>query len=59
MVYVTKSISQVAGLGGHATDTQREHVHRLYAELQITPCSPQCPVWLPRSAQLIDELLGP
>jgi hypothetical protein len=44
--YLSKSISQAAGLGEHATDAQRDHAHRLYAELQITPCSPQCPVWL-------------
>jgi hypothetical protein len=44
--YLTKSISQAAGLGEHATDAQREHAARLHAELQITPCSPQCPVWL-------------
>jgi hypothetical protein len=36
MVYLTKSIHQAAGLDEHATDAQREHVHRLYAELQIT-----------------------
>jgi hypothetical protein len=44
--YLTKSISRAAGLGEHATDAQREHVRRLHAELLITPCSPQCPVWL-------------
>jgi hypothetical protein len=44
--YVTKSISQAAGFGEHTTDAQREHVRRLHTELQITPCSPQCPVWL-------------
>ncbi|MCA1695608.1 MAG: replication initiator protein, partial [Actinobacteria bacterium] len=44
--YLTKSISQAAGLGEHTTDAQRDHVHRLHAELQITPCSPRCPVWL-------------
>jgi hypothetical protein len=44
--YVTKSISQAAGLGEYATDAQHEHAHRLHAELQITPCSPRCAVWL-------------
>jgi replication initiator protein RepSA len=44
--YLTKSISQAAGLDEHATDAQRDHIHRLHAELQITPCSPRCPVWL-------------
>ena len=44
--YLTKSISQAAGLDEHATDAHRDHVHRLHAELQITPCSPRCPVWL-------------
>jgi hypothetical protein len=45
-VYLTKSITQAAGLGEHATDAQREHVRRLHAALQITPCSPRCAVWL-------------
>lgn len=44
--YLTKSIGQATGLGEHATDAQREHSHRLHAELQITPCSPRCAVWL-------------
>jgi replication initiator protein RepSA len=44
--YLTKSIGQAAGLGETATDRQRDHAHRLHAELQITPCSPRCPVWL-------------
>jgi len=44
--YLTKSFSQAAGLDEHATDAQRDHAHRLHAELQITPCSPRCPVWL-------------
>jgi hypothetical protein len=43
MVYLTKSISQAAGL---ATHTQQDHVRRLHGELQVTPCSPRCPVWL-------------
>jgi Replication initiator protein, pSAM2 len=44
--YLTKGIHQAAGLGDHATDAQREHARRLHAELQITPCSPRCAVWL-------------
>ncbi|MGH3694054.1 MAG: replication initiator [Pseudonocardiaceae bacterium] len=44
--YLTKNISQAAGLGEHATDTQRDHAHRLHAELRITPCSPRCAMWL-------------
>jgi len=44
--YLTKSVGQAAGLTGTATDAQREHARRLHAELQVTPCSPRCPVWL-------------
>jgi hypothetical protein len=44
--YLTKSVSQAARLGEHATDVHRDHAHRLHAELRITPCSPRCPVWL-------------
>ncbi|MCA1822417.1 MAG: replication initiator protein, partial [Pseudonocardia sp.] len=44
--YLTKSIDQAAGLGANATDAQRDHAQRLHAALQITPCSPRCPVWL-------------
>jgi hypothetical protein len=44
--YLTKSISQAAGLDDHATDAQRNHLQRLHAELRITPCSPRCPIWL-------------
>jgi hypothetical protein len=44
--YLTKNISQAAGLDQHATDAQRDHARRLHAELQITPCSPRCPIWL-------------
>ena len=44
--YLSKSIGQAAGLNDHATDAQRDHARRLHAELQITPCSPRCPVWL-------------
>jgi hypothetical protein len=44
--YLSKSIGQAAGFDEHATDAQRDHAHRLHAELQITPCSSRCPVWL-------------
>jgi hypothetical protein len=44
--YLTKSISQAAGLGEQATDAHREHARRLHAELLVTPCSPRCPIWL-------------
>ena len=44
--YLSKSIGQAAGLDEHAPDAQRDHAHRLHAELQITPCSPRSPVWL-------------
>jgi hypothetical protein len=44
--YLAKSIGQAAGLGEHATDAQRDHVRRLHGELQVTPCSPRCAVWL-------------
>jgi hypothetical protein len=54
--YLSKSIGQAAGLTEHATDAHRDHAHRdhahrdhahrLHTELQITPCSPRCPVWL-------------
>jgi hypothetical protein len=44
--YLTKTVGQAAGLGEHATDAYREHVHRLHAELLVTPCSPRCPIWL-------------
>jgi hypothetical protein len=44
--YLAKSVGQAAGLGEHATDAQRDHAQRLHAELQITPCSPRCAVWL-------------
>jgi hypothetical protein len=46
MKYLTKTIGQAAGLNEHATDAQREHIHRLHAELRVTPCSPRCPGWL-------------
>jgi hypothetical protein len=44
--YLTKSIHQAAALDDHATDAQRDHLQRLHAKLQITPCSPRCPIWL-------------
>jgi hypothetical protein len=44
--YLTKSVGQAAGLDEHATDAQRDHARRLHAELQATPCSPRCAVWL-------------
>ncbi|HXT44082.1 MAG TPA: replication initiator [Pseudonocardiaceae bacterium] len=44
--YLTKTIHQAAGLDEGATQAQPDHIHRLHAELQITPCSPQCAVWL-------------
>lgn len=41
--YLTKSVAEVL-----ETDSTRTAVHydRLHAELQHTPCSPKCPVWL-------------
>jgi hypothetical protein len=44
--YLAKSVGHAAGLDEHATDAQRDHAHRLHAELQVTPCSPRCPMWL-------------
>jgi hypothetical protein len=44
--YLSKSIGQAAGLGEHTTNAHREHAQRLHSELQITPCSPRCPIWL-------------
>jgi hypothetical protein len=44
--YLTKTIHQAAGLDEQATQGQRDHAHRLHTELQITPCSPRCAVWL-------------
>jgi replication initiator protein RepSA len=44
--YLTKSVGQATGLGEHATHAHRDHARRLHAELQITPCSPRCAVWL-------------
>ena len=45
-MYLTKSVSQAAGLADDLTDRQREHRRRLVVELQRTPCSPGCPIWL-------------
>lgn len=42
--YLTKSITEV--LGEDSSGRQREHAERLHAELQVTPCSPRCAVWL-------------
>ena len=44
--YLTKSVSQAAGLAQDLTERQREHHRRLVAELEQTPCSPHCPIWL-------------
>jgi hypothetical protein len=44
--YLTKSVTQAAGLADDATDRQRKHARRLVAELRVTPCSPRCAVWL-------------
>jgi hypothetical protein len=44
--YLTKSVTQAAGLAEDASNRQREHARRLVAELRITPCSPRCAVWL-------------
>ncbi|WP_199440977.1 replication initiator [Umezawaea beigongshangensis] len=41
--YLTKSISECYAA---TTTRQEEHADRLCAELAVTPCSPQCPVWL-------------
>jgi replication initiator protein RepSA len=41
--YLTKSLGEVVEAG---TDRQRAHHDRLHAELQVTPCSPRCAVWL-------------
>ena len=44
--YLTKSVTQAAGLIQDASDRQREHARRLAAELRVTPCSARCAVWL-------------
>jgi hypothetical protein len=41
--YLTKSVREVVK---QSTNRQRAHADRLHAELEITPCSPRCPVWL-------------
>ena len=52
--YLTKSINECHEAG---TARQERHTERLCDELAVTPCSPQCAVWLlygvqPRSARL-------
>jgi hypothetical protein len=45
--YLTKYLTKATGEVVHnSTDRQRAHHDRLHAELQVTPCSPRCPVWL-------------
>ncbi|MGW5314442.1 replication initiator [Nocardia thailandica] len=41
--YLTKSLDELL-----TPDSRRvaEHYDRLHAELEVTPCSPRCPVWL-------------
>ncbi|CRY79952.1 hypothetical protein SAMN05421776_11939 [Nocardia farcinica] len=41
--YLTKSVSEVLDTTSARTAA---HYDRLHAELQHTPCSPRCPVWL-------------
>ena len=41
--YLTKSVSEVLEA---TTERQQTHHDRLHAELEITPCSPRCAVWL-------------
>ena len=41
--YLTKSTGEVIEA---VTDQQRRHHDRLHDELQVTPCSPRCAVWL-------------
>ncbi|MBB4968636.1 hypothetical protein F4559_005995 [Saccharothrix violaceirubra] len=55
--YLTKSIGDCHDA---RTTRQEEHAERLCAELAVTPCSPQCPVWLlygvqPRGARVSME----
>ncbi|ATE57951.1 replication initiator [Actinosynnema pretiosum] len=55
--YLTKSISECYQA---QTSRQEDHADRLCAELAVTPCSPQCPVWLlygvqPKGARLSME----
>jgi hypothetical protein len=49
--YLTKHVAHAAGHLADADGTEvsgrmREHHRRLLAELQVTPCSARCPVWL-------------
>ncbi|AHH94893.1 hypothetical protein KALB_1521 [Kutzneria albida DSM 43870] len=41
--YLTKSVGEVIEAD---TDRQKEHHERLHAELEVTPCSERCAVWL-------------
>ncbi len=55
--YLTKSIGECFDA---QTSRQEDHAERLCAELAVTPCSPQCPVWLlygvqPKGARLSME----
>jgi hypothetical protein len=55
--YLTKSITQAAGITDNASARLREHHRRLTAELAVTPCSPRCGIWLlygiqPKGARL-------
>lgn len=52
--YLTKSINECFDA---QTERQEDHAERLCAELAVTPCSPECAVWLlygvqPRGARL-------
>ncbi|MFD0359903.1 replication initiator [Nocardia sp. GCM10030253] len=45
--YVTKYlVKSIAEIVEPQSDRAAEHYDRLHAELQNTPCSPRCPVWL-------------
>ncbi|KAA2252150.1 replication initiator protein [Solihabitans fulvus] len=55
--YLTKSIGECYEASNQRQD---DHAARLQAELTVTPCSPQCPVWLlygvqPKGARLSME----
>jgi hypothetical protein len=41
--YLVKSVAEVIE---PSTEAQCRHADRLHAELSVTPCSPQCAVWL-------------
>lgn len=41
--YLTKSVGETYT---DASNAHRAHADRLLAELVITPCSPECPIWL-------------